>query len=110
MYNRYKKTPKIVNGSLLYSDIFNEKKVDFINQYSTYDFNNLKFLEESNLEYVIHIMQSFDKLYMLSQKYYNSPEYGWLILYTNRLGSEFQISVGQALNIYLPLQGLLGLL
>lgn len=110
MYNRYKRTPKILNNSELYSDTFKSKNVSYINQYVTYNFNKLKFIEESDVESIIHIIQPFDKLYMISQKYYNSPDYGWLILYTNKIGSEMHLNIGDPLTIYLPLESLLRLL
>jgi hypothetical protein len=47
---------------------------------------------------------------MISQKYYKSPEYGWIICYTNGLSSELLINAGDVLIIYLPFQTVLGLL
>lgn len=110
MFNRYNRMQAIINNSNSYIDIFKQKNLNSIRQYPTYDFKNLKFIDTSNLELVTHVVQPFDKLYTISQKYYNSPEYGWLILYTNKLSSELQIDIGSVLNIYFPLEGLLELL
>jgi hypothetical protein len=46
---------------------------------------------------------------MISQKYYGSPEYGWLICYTNKISNELQIKDGDILVIYLPLASVLEL-
>lgn len=110
MNNRYKRTQILLNNSESYWEFFKNKNVDYIRQYATFDFNKLKSLNLSNVEYINHIVQPFDKLYNLSQKYYNSPEYGWLILYTNKIGSELDIKVNDMLSIYFPLQSLLELL
>lgn len=110
MFNRYNKMQSIINNSNSYVDIFKQKNLSYIKQYGTYDFKNLKTIDTTNLELTIHVIQPFDKLYMISQKYYESPEYGWIILYTNKLSSELQLKVGSVLNIYFPLQGILELL
>ena len=110
MINRYNKSGILINNSENYWEFFKNKNIDHIRQYATFDFNNLKTLKSSNIEYITHVIQPFDKLYMLSQKYYNSPEYGWLILYTNKIGSELNIKINDVLTIYFPLQSLLELL
>jgi len=110
MANRYNKSQILLNNSESYWEFFKNKNVQYIRQLATFDFNKLKTLNASNVEYIVHIVQPFDKLYMLSQKYYNSPEYGWLILYTNKIGSELNIKVNDVLTIYFPLQSLLELL
>ena len=110
MYDRYKKSEKIINNSEEYSNTFKEKNVKNILQYSSYDFKNLKNIEDYNLEMVVHTVEPFEKLYMISQKYYGSPEYGWLICYTNKLSNELSIGIGTVLNIYFPLEEVLGLL
>ena len=110
MYNRYGKVQTIINNSDMYSDFFKKRKINFINQYSTYSFENLKLIQNSNLDRIIHTFQPFDKLYNISQKYYNSPDFGWLICYTNKLGSELEIKIGDNLDIYFPLGKVLELL
>lgn len=110
MYNRYNNSQQIINNAESYSELFKEKKVNFIKQYNTYDFGKLKLIESSNVERTLHVVQPFEKLYMISQKYYNSPEFGWIICYTNRLGNELLIKTGDTLNIYFPLDNILELL
>lgn len=107
MSNRYKKNEKIINNSFLYKDILDKKN---ITQYATFRFNELKNIESYNLDYVLHKYQPNDKLFMISQKYYNSPDYGWLICYANKISNELEIKIGTDLKIYLPLSSLLELL
>lgn len=110
MYNRYNKTKIINNTDQNYNDIFKTRNIKSIRQYSTFNFNNLKNINDADFDIVIHNVQPFEKLYNISQKYYNTPEFGWLICYTNKIPSELSIKAGMYLKIYLPLQNLLGLL
>ena len=109
MFNRYNKTQVIINNSESYKDFFNERKINFIKQYSTHDFGNLKFLQDYNLDRTVYTVQPFDRMYNISQKFYNSPDFAWLICYTNKIGSELEIKTGSILNIYFPLENLLRL-
>jgi hypothetical protein len=109
MSSRYTNTRKIINNTDLYKQVFRDKKIKNITQYSTYNFGNLQNIDEYNLETVFHEVQPFEKLYMISQKYYGSPEYGWLICYTNKISNEMLIQDGQGLLIYLPLISVLEL-
>lgn len=107
---RNNKTQKLLNNTEQYSEHFKNKGVKDIIQYATFDFRNLRNLEEANLDNILHIVQPYEKLYMISQKYYSSPEYGWLICYTNKIGNELNIYIGMPLIIYFPLDRLLGLM
>ena len=110
MDNRYKNTQKIINNSQLYKSFLQSRDMKKLTQYATFDFNNLRSINTSNIESVAHTVQPFEKLYMISQQYYGSPEYGWLICFTNSISNELQINTGDTLLIYLPLQEVLGLL
>lgn len=110
MYSRYEKIRKIVNGTELYKDILNNKSSSNLQHYSFDTFANLRSADLSSMPKILHVVQPFEKLYTISQQYYNSPEYGWVILYTNSIPSELQILPGMSLNIYLDLRILLGLL
>ncbi len=110
MDNRYKNNLIFDNSSELYNETLNQKKLKSILQYRTFDFKKLKDINNYNLETIAHTVQPFERLYMISQKYYKSPEYGWIICYTNGLSSELLINAGDVLIIYLPFQTVLGLL
>lgn len=107
---RYNKKEKIINNSSFYKDLFYRKNLKQIDQYSLFEFGDLKNFKNLNLDKVEHIIQPFDRLYNISYKYYKTPEYGWLICYTNNISNEFEINIGDKLNIYFPLETLLDLL
>lgn len=110
MFKRYENTQLLRNNSNIYKQMFNQKKIKNLLQYSTFDFGELKNLENYNLEIITHEVQPQDRLYTISQKYYGSPEYSWLICYTNKKSNELLINTGDLLLIYVPLETLLGLL
>lgn len=110
MDNRHKSTQKIVNNSDIYSQYLKDRNIGKLVQYSTFDFNRLRDINTLNIESIAHTVQPFEKLYSISQKYYGSPEYGWLICFTNGKANELQINTGDTLLIYLPLQSVLELL
>lgn len=110
MDNRYNKTNVILNNSYEYKDLFMRKKINYLKQYSRFNFGDLKNLKEYNLDSIFHTFQASDKIYNLSQQYYGTPEYGWLILYTNKLSSELELKPGTGLIIYFPLDELIRVL
>lgn len=110
MFNRYNTYNVLVNNSQEYKPILDRKKINILRQYPTFSFNNLKNLKDYGISSTIHKVEPFDRLYLISQDYYNSPEYGWIILYTNGIKSELELSIGTYLNIYYPIDSLLGLL
>lgn len=107
---RYEKTNKIRNASQEYRDLLDRKKIKIINQYSTFDFNRLKDVDLYKFDIIQHTVAPFERLYNISYKYYASASYGWLICYTNKISNELDIKVGDVINIYLPLENLLGLM
>jgi hypothetical protein len=110
MYDRYRKTQKIINQSDVYKTYFQKNKIKSITQYATYRFGNLKDISKTDIQFVLHTVEPFEKLYNISNKYYNSPEYGWLICYLNEKPNEMEISAGDILKIYYPIDEVLGLL
>jgi hypothetical protein len=109
MFNRYNRTTKLINNSSDYQELFDQKKIQYITQYSSFDFNKLKNIQDYDLDSTLHVVQPSERLYMISQKYYGSPEYGWLICYTNKISNELSINIGTVLTIYFPLNNVLGL-
>jgi hypothetical protein len=108
MFNRYANLQTILNDREIYSDILRRKRQTYINHHVVFDFSKLKNINLNNFDSVIHTFTRGEKLYTISQKYYNAPEYGWLILYLNKIPSELDIKEGDPLMIYFPLDYFLG--
>lgn len=107
MFNRYSKSDILINDSDSYSNILKEKDLQFVKQYSFKPFSITR-EKLAKLSYVSYEVKPFDKLYNISQTAYGVPQYGWVILRSNFLSSEFDLEEGMVLSIYYPLLSLLG--
>ena len=63
--------------------------------------------EIMTLKLAYEVWTSDSRVYKLSKKYYNDENFGWLILFFNKMGSEYNIKVGQTLAIPTPLDSIL---
>ncbi len=108
--SRYKNKQALINNSDKYAPFRKSRGIKTLTQHQTFDMSRLQNLKTANLFKVVHVVQPFERLSHISQKYYNAPEYGWLICATNAIANEMLISEGMSLMIYLPLQDVLGVL
>lgn len=107
MYSRYQNTRKIINSANEYKQILDTKKVNLINQYFLFDFTKIENNKDLSRT-VTHIIKPNEKLFMISNFYYRSPEYGWFILYTNNISNELVLREGDSLTIYLDIFKVIG--
>lgn len=110
MYNRYSRNPKIVNNAEAYTDVLTSRGSKSLTQYSTFNFAALNDPRIQLLDKVVHTVQSGDTLYNISNLYYGSPEFGWIICYLNKISNETKVTVGTPLVIYIPIESILRLL
>jgi len=107
---RYLTSKQFNNSSELYQTILQNKKLNSLNQYTTFNFGKLKKINESGISSIFHTVDVGERLEKISQRYYNSPDYGWLILFTNAVGSELDLYIGQSLTIYYPIEDITSLM
>lgn len=112
MYNRNYKRKYIQNNSILYNDLAKRKQLNSINHYATLNLSKLIELDSQNISSIYHAVEPFETLQDISQRYYESPEYAWLICFTNNIESELEInfSLNRHLQIFYPLQKVLDFL
>lgn len=110
MNNRYLNSPTILNNAEAYKQIFKEKNIPYIVNYTTFNFSNLINIDDYGINFILHDVSFNEKLYQISQKYYGSPDYAWLICFLNKLSNETLIDVNTTLKIYYPLNKVLGVL
>lgn len=110
MINRYSKTQVYNNINENYETFLRNKKINKLTHYSTFDFSRFESLRNNNsIVSFVHVFEPFDKLNVLSQKYYNSPDLGWFICYCSGLANETLIQIGTPLIIYGPQQQIIGI-
>ncbi len=108
MFNRYQNTDNILNIDESYKEIFDSKNIKNILQKSTFDFKKLNEIV-SNPKYnkTLYTWENIDRIDLVSQKFYGVPDYGWIIMYLNKISNPFQIKTGDIIFIYSPIQEIL---
>jgi hypothetical protein len=106
--NRYKNQINVSNSSAYYKEILLQKKLPLIRHKNVYNFEQLKknLAGVSNSSF-LYIWKDTDKLYNVSNTFYQDPNYGWLILFCNQKSSEYELKEGTPLRIYVPLEELI---
>lgn len=100
-FSRYNKEKVFQNSSEAYSEMLNKKKLGTINTVFQKKMNNFSSDIASKLTLEPHIWAVTDKIYNVSNKFYGSPDFWWLILWANNKMSVFEIEIGEI--IYIPL-------
>ena len=108
MNNRYNNQKNVLNSSLYYKQVLEEKNLKTIKHKNVYNFEILKQnLSSNGISSIKYIWKNGDKIYNISNMFYKDPNYGWLILFSNGLSSEFDIKVGNIIKIYFPLNNII---
>jgi nucleoid-associated protein YgaU len=103
MINRYKNRRIVKNDFDLYENIFKNKNVKYINQYTSPEFSYVNSDQYANLNIVKHVWQEGDRYYKLSEKYYGDSKDWWIIAKFNQKPTESHVQVGDIINVPLPL-------
>ena len=96
-----------VNSNDLYDEFFEDRGVNFIEQYKTPTLNYPTADEISNLDLVDHLWTYGDRYYKLAHKYYGDSKFWWVIGWFNRKPTECHVQKGQVIVIPLPLEKIL---
>ena len=89
------------NASKLYSSVLEERKVPWIHQYGT---AKLGYPDEEafkDLRVATHVWKQGDKFYKLSQEFYGSTQYWWIIPWFNHKPLESYYKYGD--KVFVPL-------
>lgn len=108
MYNRYERSKQFINNSDEYTEILNRKSINQIIQKQRFSIDKLSNLNINNLNTALYMWKANDKIYNISQKFYGSPEFGWLIMLINNIDDPFTIADGTILKIIVPIEAALG--
>ena len=107
-YSRYDGRPVILNNKRNYKNtFFKERGMSQMYQYSTAVLSFPTPEEIRGLTNVSHRWGATDKLYNLSNDYYKSPQYWWIIAWYNQKPTESHFKVGDIIYVPLPLDRVL---
>jgi len=108
-YSRYNNTPLFLNADPQYRNAFFRKRdIKETYQYTTSIFSYPSPAAIANFTNVPLVWGATDKLYNVSNEYYGSPEYWWVIAFYNKKASEAEFKVGDLYFVPLPLEDILG--
>lgn len=106
-YSRYNNRATKYNNADFYKEIFERRGVPGISHYKTalfnYDFDN----NIANFELKETVWKNGDRLYRLSQEYYNSVNFWWVIGFINQKPTDSHYSVGDVVLVPYPLEEVL---
>lgn len=110
MISRYTGRDIVINANDLYSNLFDERGVQFIRQYLSPNFRKIEEKDLYNIQMIGHIWKLGDKYYKLAHKYYKNSKYWWIIAWFNKKPTESHVANGDTLIIPLPLENILTIL
>ncbi len=103
MIDRYIDRRIVKNNSELYSDIFNDRNLNFIEHYTTPFFILPSIQQYKNLNSVKHVWKVGDRFYKLASQYYGDPKDWWVIAKFNNKPTESHVKIGDILYIPTPI-------
>jgi hypothetical protein len=102
--NRYINFRKIINNQESFSEIFENRNIKQLEQYIL---NNYKYplpKEIDNLTLIPIEWKMGDKLHKVSDAFYGSPNYWYILALFNNTPTDYDISIGQTIYIPKPLE------
>ena len=107
MGNRYDNRIIFKNEDESYRDILEERGVPFIRYYGTSRMLVPNARQRSDLTRIRHVWSAGDRFYKLAIRYYDDPQYWWVIALYNQLPTEANARIGDVVIIPLPLNNVL---
>lgn len=103
---RYNNRSKLTLDKEMYQNILTKRKIYDINHYDTPSYN---YDISGDIPFSIkeRIWKDGDRLYKLSQEYYGSTEYWWVIAFINQKPTDSHYQVGDIIAIPTPLEEVL---
>lgn len=98
------------NDHKLYSEMLEEKDLDFITHYATPNFKYPSAEQMKNLVFVRHIWTFGDRYFKLAHQHYGDSTLWYVIAWFNKRPTEANVSAGDIILIPKPLNTVLKLL
>lgn len=110
MVSRYDDRPVGINRTEQYQDVLDDKNLNHIKQYFSPKLRHPTAEEVSNLELVQHEWKVGDRYFKLANQYYSDSKLWWVIAWFNQRPTESHVTIGETIEIPLPLDRILKLL
>ena len=110
MVSRYDDRPVGINRTEQYQEMLDDKNVNHIKQYFSPKLRHPTAEEVSNLELIQHEWKLGDRYFKLANQYYGDSKLWWVIAWFNQRPTESHVTIGETIEIPLPLERVLKLL
>lgn len=107
MVNRYKNRLILKNDMEQYENIFRERNVKYIYQYTSPNFTYVNASQYPNLNIISYTWKVGDRYYKLAEKYYGDATSWWVIAKFNLRPTESHLRIGDILYIPTPIDRVL---
>ncbi len=107
MFNRYYNRDILKNNSEKYKELFKNRNVKFINQYSSPAFEYPTEKQMKLIQTVGYIWKNGDRFYKLAHEFYGDSTMWWIIAKFNKSPTESHIEIGDEIMIPYPLSTVL---
>jgi len=109
--SRYKNTRVKINNSELYKKLRKDRGIPGgLTQYNLTRLPTLTVTDVESITSIGHVWTTGDRLFKLADKHYGDPKLWWIIAWYNNKPTEGHLSVGDLIQIPLPLNRVYGLL
>lgn len=105
--SRYFGRTRFFNQKEMYEDVFEDREVDGIRQYTTPVLNHITKKQISSLTVVSHIWTTGDRYFKLAHDHYGDSSKWWVIAWYNRKPTESHLTYGDIVYIPHPLDQVL---
>lgn len=104
--SRYSKTQEVQNSDVDYKKVFESRYglSDFIIQKRRFGLKYPTYEQISSILFTYEMWQIGSRLHKLSEKYYNTPSFWWLIGFYNKKPIDANYSVGDIVKIPVSLE------
>ena len=110
MASRYDDKLPRINNSKRYREIFKDRGVNYIRQYSTPELSHPNYKQIMELEQVNHVWKLGDRFYKIAAEYYGDEKLWWIIAWYNKKPTESHVKPGQILKVPSPISKVLSIL
>lgn len=107
MTSRYENRVIFENKEEAYKEQRRARGVKKIDHYNTAVLSPVLVEDHNRITIVAHTWSVGDRFYKLSQQYYGSTKYWWIIARYNGTPTEAHVSIGQQVKIPIPLEEIL---
>ena len=103
MTSRYLNREIFSNTDDVYDNLFEERKINFIEQFNTGELIYPTVEEIASLDVVSEVWKIGDRYWKYASQYYGRPELWWVIAWFNQRPVESDLEIGDQISIPLPL-------